>query len=193
MSQGQRWTSIGFSKNASAERCSKLLLQNACQQWQWSLSPSNPIHWFHFGVYTNGCGSKNRYQNGTLVSGNMDQNPRNPSCLFLSHSQMTSSGWFKQECGLSGSRLRPGDSACHVFGGAVICQQHDAQSQRFRQQAPQKMPLKSLQTKAASRSIINYRATEASCLACLACLATRMTAHKGHCHRRIWITSLPFG
>ena len=33
-----------------------------------------------------GCGSKNRYQNGTLVSGNMDQNPRNPSCLILSHS-----------------------------------------------------------------------------------------------------------
>ena len=34
-----------------------------------------------------GCGSKKRYQNGTLVSGNMDQNPRNPSCLILSHSQ----------------------------------------------------------------------------------------------------------
>ena len=26
-----------------------------------------------------GCGSKNRYQNGTLVSGNMDQPLRNPS------------------------------------------------------------------------------------------------------------------
>ena len=36
----------------------------------------------------NGCGSKNRYQNGTLVSGNMDQNLRNPSCLILSHIQM---------------------------------------------------------------------------------------------------------
>ena len=28
-----------------------------------------------------GCGSKKRYQNGTLVSGNMGQNLRNPSCL----------------------------------------------------------------------------------------------------------------
>ena len=37
--------------------------------------------------YQGGCGSKNRCQNGTLVSGNMDQNLRNPSCLFLSHSQ----------------------------------------------------------------------------------------------------------
>ena len=27
-------------------------------------------------------------QNGTLVSGNMDQNLRNPSCLILSHTQM---------------------------------------------------------------------------------------------------------
>ena len=27
-----------------------------------------------------------RYQNGTLVSVNMDQNPRKPSCLILSHS-----------------------------------------------------------------------------------------------------------
>ena len=32
-----------------------------------------------------GCGSKNRYQNGTLVSGNMDQTLRNPSCLILSN------------------------------------------------------------------------------------------------------------
>ena len=31
-----------------------------------------------------GCGSKNRYQNGTLGSGNMDQNPAVcPSCLLL--------------------------------------------------------------------------------------------------------------
>ena len=35
-----------------------------------------------------GCGSKNRYQNGTLVSGNMDQNLRKPSCLILSHTQV---------------------------------------------------------------------------------------------------------
>ena len=33
-------------------------------------------------------GSKKRCQNGTLVSGNMDQNLRNPSCLILSHTQM---------------------------------------------------------------------------------------------------------
>ena len=36
-----------------------------------------------------GCGSKERCQNGTLVRGNMDQNPRNPSCLILSHSHLT--------------------------------------------------------------------------------------------------------
>ena len=35
-----------------------------------------------------GCGSKNRYQNGTLASGNMDHNLRNPSCLILSHTHM---------------------------------------------------------------------------------------------------------
>ena len=39
-------------------------------------------------LWTNGCGSKNRYQNGTLVSGNMDQNLRTPSCLILSHTQI---------------------------------------------------------------------------------------------------------
>ena len=32
-----------------------------------------------------GSGSKNRYQNGTRVSGDMDQNMRNPSCLPVSH------------------------------------------------------------------------------------------------------------
>ena len=37
---------------------------------------------------TNGSGSKILYQNGTLVSGNMDQHSRNPSCLILSHIQM---------------------------------------------------------------------------------------------------------
>ena len=31
---------------------------------------------------------KKRYQNGTLVSGNMDQNLRNPSCLILSHTRI---------------------------------------------------------------------------------------------------------
>ena len=32
-----------------------------------------------------GSGSRNRYQNGTPVSGNRDQNLCNPSCLILSH------------------------------------------------------------------------------------------------------------
>ena len=51
-----------------------------------------------------GCGSKNRYQNGTLVSGNMDQNLRSPSCLILSHTHMVCHFlrvplclWFKRE------------------------------------------------------------------------------------------------
>ena len=37
------------------------------------------------GVNVFGCGSKNRHQNGTLVSGNMDQNLRNHACLILSY------------------------------------------------------------------------------------------------------------
>ena len=40
-------------------------------------------------LYPDGCGSKNRYQNGTLVIGNMGQNLRNPSCLILSHTQVS--------------------------------------------------------------------------------------------------------
>ena len=43
--------------------------------------PPPPPRWY-------GGGSKNRYQNGTLVSGNMDQNLRNPFCLILSHIRM---------------------------------------------------------------------------------------------------------
>ena len=35
-----------------------------------------------------GRGSKNRCQIGTLASGNMDQNLRNPPCLILSHTQL---------------------------------------------------------------------------------------------------------
>ena len=37
-----------------------------------------------------GCGSKTRYQNGTLVSGNMDQNPRFAPAIvyFFSHIHM---------------------------------------------------------------------------------------------------------
>ena len=38
-----------------------------------------------------GCGSKNRYQNGTLVSGNMDQTLSNPPCLILSHGHLAGS------------------------------------------------------------------------------------------------------
>ena len=37
-----------------------------------------------------GCGSKNRYQTGTLASGNMHQNLRNPSSLILSHTHVSS-------------------------------------------------------------------------------------------------------
>ena len=37
-----------------------------------------------------GCGSKNRYQNGILVSGNMAQNLHNFSCLILSHTHFIS-------------------------------------------------------------------------------------------------------
>ena len=36
-----------------------------------------------------GCGSKKRYRNETLASGNMDQN--HPSCLILSHTHLTHS------------------------------------------------------------------------------------------------------
>ena len=35
-----------------------------------------------------GCGSKNRYQNGTLANGNMSQTLRNPSCLILGHTHV---------------------------------------------------------------------------------------------------------
>ena len=38
--------------------------------------------------HQNGCVSKKRYQNGTLVSGNMDQSLHNPSCFILSHTQI---------------------------------------------------------------------------------------------------------
>ena len=49
---------------------------------------SNWRFWARCHLGTCGCGSKNRYQNGTLLSGNMDQNPRNPSSLILSHSHV---------------------------------------------------------------------------------------------------------
>ena len=40
---------------------------------------------------------KPEFQNGTLVSGNMDQNLRNPSCLILSHTQV---GFVFMQAGL---------------------------------------------------------------------------------------------
>ena len=40
-------------------------------------------------ISTHGCGSKIRYQNGTLSNGNMDQILRNPSCLILSHTHLS--------------------------------------------------------------------------------------------------------
>ena len=42
----------------------------------------------YLGCQAYGCGSKNRYQNGTLVSGNMNQNLRDPSFFILSHTHM---------------------------------------------------------------------------------------------------------
>ena len=53
--------------------------------------PSKGQHWGSamFGhTHACGCGSKNRYLNGTLVSGHIDQNLRNPSCLILSHTHV---------------------------------------------------------------------------------------------------------
>ena len=49
--------------------------------------------------------NKKRYQHGTLVSGNMDQNLRNPSCLILSHTHLKATAsdvwaawtWFLSE------------------------------------------------------------------------------------------------
>ena len=40
------------------------------------------------GLCSCGCGSKIGTPNGTLVSGNLNQNLRNPSCLILSHTQI---------------------------------------------------------------------------------------------------------
>ena len=53
----------------------------------WRLKHAGPLR-ARLVLSQNGCGSKNRYQNGSLVSGNMGQNLRNPSCLILSHTQM---------------------------------------------------------------------------------------------------------
>ena len=55
---------------------------------------------------TCGCGSNDRYQNGTLVSGNMDQNLLNPSCLILSHTHVHVSAPASPHQALRGARLR---------------------------------------------------------------------------------------
>ena len=53
--------------------------------------PSEPFAEMNMAV-----AQKTGTQNGTLVSGSMDQNLRNPSCLILSHTHMFSmfSCWF---------------------------------------------------------------------------------------------------
>ena len=65
-----------------------------------------------------GCRSKNRYQNETLVSGNMNQNLQNPSWLILSHTHMglslsvpVSVGFKRKPTGKPATDLRH-------FGGA---------------------------------------------------------------------------
>ena len=59
--------------------------RKTCDLWLKTKDPGAPkkLH---------GCGSKPRYQNGTLVSGNMDQNLRNPSSFILSHTHMSFKG-----------------------------------------------------------------------------------------------------
>ena len=42
-----------------------------------------------FSLFKNWLFKKTGSQNGTLVSANMDQNLRNPSCLILSHTQLS--------------------------------------------------------------------------------------------------------
>ena len=62
--------------------------------------------WAPWNHPTNRCGSKNRYQNGTLLGGNMDQNLRNPSCLILSHTQITNLTYRRQAILAGASRGR---------------------------------------------------------------------------------------
>ena len=54
-----------------------------CRSW--------PIH---YGSEVHGCGSKIGTQNGTLVSGNMDQNLWSAGGLILTHTHMV--GWGNQ-------------------------------------------------------------------------------------------------
>ena len=70
--------------------------------------------WVCLGLTTGnpcGCGSKNRYQNGTLVSGNMDQNLPNPFCLILSHREsMCCLGFRPSPSKLKGRAPGPGSA-----------------------------------------------------------------------------------
>ena len=65
------------------------------------------------------CGSKNRYQNGTLVSENMDPNLQNPSCLILSHSHLAECMWRRSSSGAcfpgSEGKKKP------VVGSRALC------------------------------------------------------------------------
>ena len=57
--------------------------------WTWSKpSPTAAQREAQWLSLAHGSGSKNRYQNGTLARGNMDQNLRNPPCLILSHTHI---------------------------------------------------------------------------------------------------------
>ena len=64
-----------------------------------------PVVW-PFPPRRYGCGSKNRYQDGTLVSGNMDQNLHNPSSLILSHAHMHPKLARGMDCGPKSALLR---------------------------------------------------------------------------------------
>ena len=70
----------------------------------------------------NGYGSKNRYQNGTLISGNMDQHLRNPSSLILSHCQIDRFGLLV--------------SLWSICGGSKLITVFQAPSRSEKQQAP---------------------------------------------------------
>ena len=69
------------STSSSDVSLSKRLARHGCSrgvQWRRNMSGT------HMAV-----AQKKRYHNGTLVSGNMDQHLRNPSCIILSHTHVT--------------------------------------------------------------------------------------------------------
>ena len=58
--------------------------------------------------YSFGCGSKIGTQNGTLVSGNMDQNLWSPGGLILTHTHLeTQQGEPRESSDPEGSLMRP--------------------------------------------------------------------------------------